>query len=932
MLGQLSDSEAEPLEAHLASCSRCDAAADGVMEDDGLIEAMRARSPVLESLPGTVIEDLMGRVRKLAGWAGDTPPSSGSGGDADDTFRGYDFLGPAQGPDELGSVGPYRILKVLGRGGMGVVFQARQPRPLRLVALKMILDAPALDPSRLSRFLSEAEAVARLQHPNIVQVYEAGEHRGRPFFAMEFVDGGNLAQNLAVAPLPAQAAAQLVQTLARATQHAHERGIVHRDLKPANVLLQMADGRSQIEKRAHGDAGEKSAIFNLQSAIPKIADFGLAKQRDIAPDGTMPEHQTESGAILGTPGYMAPEQALDAREIGPSADVYALGAILYEALTGRPPFKAASVLETLEQVRTQEPVPPGRLQPGLPRDLQTICLTCLAKEPARRYATARDLADDLGRYLRGEPIHARPVPRWERAWKWVRRKPAAAALLFVSVLSLAALVAGDLVYRAQLEDAVEQAETNAANASRERERADAGYVAARDTLKRMLDRLETRRVREIPQFRELQRALLEDALVFYQAILDKQDSPDPAVRRDTAGVCWRAATIQLLLGRPEAAAKNLGRAIALIDSLPAEQRALPENQALLAGCHNNLGLLANRGRRWDDAERQHRQALEINETLAQTWPKDRTHQLSIAETAHNLGALCQVRNRPTDAAKYYSRAIQIRSTLFREDPGNEAIQCALADDYVNLGLLQQTSNQHGKVEASYEKAEALLRPLVKRYPPGGEYALSLSALCINWGYFLRGAGRPQPALTRHNEAVDLVETILKQEPQHFEAQSRAYNAHGARAQAYEALGRWEEAVKDWDRVVELDRGPNAWERRLFRALALARAGEVARAVAEAQELEAKPEVTAEGHYNLACVLALAAGKSPADSRLSSAERKELAERAAKRAVSVLRRLHTQGYFNDVSHRQVLKTDEDLQALRQRMDFRQLVKEINAKPG
>jgi hypothetical protein len=349
----------------------------------------------------------------------------------------------------------YEVLGELGRGGMGVVYQARDTSLKRVVALKMILVGGHAGEHELTRFRSEAEAVARLQHPNIVQIHEVGEHDGLPYFSLEYCPGGSLSKRLAGTPLPPAEAAGLVATLALAVQAAHDKGVVHRDLKPANVLL--------------GEGG-----------VPKVADFGLAKRLDDA------SAKTHTGAVLGTPSYMAPEQA-QGRAAGPVVDVYSLGAILYECLTGRPPFKGATPLETLRQVIHDEPVPVTRLQPQTPRDLETVCLKCLHKESERRYDSARELADDLRRFLEGRPVLARPVGRLERAAKWARRNPAVAAMAAGVVL---ALLAGTGVSTGFGIVAWRQAEIARKNESdviaREKE-----LAAAYDDLKSSRDQLET---------------------------------------------------------------------------------------------------------------------------------------------------------------------------------------------------------------------------------------------------------------------------------------------------------------------------------------------------------------------------------------------------------------------------------------------------------
>jgi serine/threonine-protein kinase len=317
---------------------------------------------------------------------------------------------------ELPTIRGYEIQGVLGQGGVGVVYKTWHLRLNRPVALKMLLAGSYARLGEVERFLREAEAVASLRHPNIVQVYDVGDADGCPYFTMELIEGGSLAQKLEGTPYRAHQAAVLVATLAEAIQAAHQCGFIHRDLKPSNVLL-TADG------------------------TPKVTDFGLARRLEGSVGLTL------SGAPMGTPSYMAPEQARgDKGAIGPATDVYALGAILYELLTGRPPFRGETATATLQQVVADDPVLPGRLNPAVPRDLETICLKCLQKGPSERYASAAALADDLRRFERGEPISARRAGALERAVKWARRRPAAAALLAAGVLMLGGITAAAVWY------------------------------------------------------------------------------------------------------------------------------------------------------------------------------------------------------------------------------------------------------------------------------------------------------------------------------------------------------------------------------------------------------------------------------------------------------------------------------------------------------
>jgi WD40 repeat protein/predicted Ser/Thr protein kinase len=348
----------------------------------------------------------------------------------------------------------YELIRELGRGGMGVVYLARQAGLDRLVAVKMILAGEFSRPRDRARLQAEAAAVARLDHPNLVRIYEVGEWDGRPFFSMEYVEGPRLAEILRGTPMSPQRAAELGRALARASQSAHERGVVHRDLTPNNVLI-AADGQ------------------------PKIVDFGLSKLITGGAGATL------TGDVLGTASYMAPEQAGGrSKEVGPAADVYALGAILYEMLSGRPPFRAETPLDTLVQVVHDDPVAPGRLQPKVPRDLENICLKCLNKEPARRYPSALALAEDLNRYLAGLPVSARPVGMVSRAARWARRRPGTAALLAVSAAG--AFLAFGLVTWESRRASRAQASAERASQEEKRERIAAEAARGREAVQRRL--------------------------------------------------------------------------------------------------------------------------------------------------------------------------------------------------------------------------------------------------------------------------------------------------------------------------------------------------------------------------------------------------------------------------------------------------------------
>ena len=797
--------------------------------------------------------------------------------------------------------GDYELHREIGRGGKGVVYEARQISLNRVVAIKMVRIDHLGEETEKQRLRNEAETVALLDHPQVVPVYDVGELHGQLYFSMKLLSSGSLAGQLDRYTAQPRLAAQVVAQVARAVHHAHQRGVLHRDLKPSNILL---DALGQ----AH------------------VADFGLARR--IAGPGSQPEKSnlTHSVAILGTPSYMAPEQTRgDWRDVTTAADVYGLGGTLYALLTGSPPFVGEDVLATMLQVRERDPVPPRDRNPLVASDLETICLKCLEKEPARRYSSAEALANDLERWLIGKPIVARPVRAWERTWKWAQRKPAAAGFMVLSVTGVLAMVAGILMHSARLQKALDESKQNADEAQRQQKLARGHYDRARGTLEKMLEEFKSFRPGEVSQLRELQRRQIEDSLAFYQGALNDQDDADPDVRNDVAIASKRAGDLQGLLGKSGEARTNYTRAIQLLCDLPAEQRETAANQFLMASCYNHRGVVANQNRQWDDAERDHNTAREILESFWKKNSQEKQWRAALAETEHFLGALFQVQGKLAESESHLLKAAGLYSELAREHPEVESYLAKLADGEINLALLYQNTSKLPEAKRTYQKAEGHLLKLLSMQPTSGDYQMSLGALYSNWGLLQGGEGDRKTALLTLAKAIDLLEGVLKNEPNHFTARYRALNAHGARAQIYENLDQWADAVPDWERVVELDAQPNPWLHRVLRTVAIAQAGLHVRATTDVQLLAKDTSVPADGIYELGVACAISVKGVRSDRAIDDADRNLLAERYAVQAVAMFHSLHLQGYFQDPKHATTLSTDSRLQPLRGRADFEKLLR-------
>ena len=665
----------------------------------------------------------------------------------------------------LPAIPGYEVLGRLGHGGMGVVYKSRQVSLNRTVALKMILAGAHASPERLARFHIEAEALASLQHPNIVQIHEVGAHDGCPYLALEFVDGLPLDKMLAGTPLPPAAAARLVRTLAEAMHYAHQRGLVHRDLKPANVLLATCGLAS----------GAKAQVAEWG---PKITDFGLAKR--LEEDG-----RTQTGAILGTPNYMAPEQAEGrVRDIGPATDVYALGAILYELLTGRPPFGGDTVLQTLELVRTQEPKPPSRLGRAVPRDLETICLKCLHKAPARRYPTAQALAEDLRRFLAGEPITARPVGAPERAVKWVRRRPALAGLLAVSAAAALALLAlgawSDVRQRAAAERALARSRL------------------ARRAVDDMYTQVALQWLADEPHKDDLQRAFLQKALAIYEE-LAHDEGGDPSGLKETAVAYFHVGRICQELGDREQARQAYVRALALQQRLVAAQPRDASARHDLAETCTWLGELRRTGRGpLAEAEGAYRQALALQERLVADFPGEPAYRADQARSYYNLGLAHMDGGRPAEAADDYGRAIALLDGLRGRFPDDPRYRQELARSLADRAILHRGQGRLAAAEADGRRAIDLLTPLRAGPQSRPAYRLELAVYYGNLGNLLLAQERSAEARDAYEQALALLRALADDFPERPGYRYELANTSNGLAALLATTGQGDEAGRRWE--------------------------------------------------------------------------------------------------------------------------------------
>ncbi len=890
----------------------------------------------------------------------------------------------------------FRIVREIGRGGMGVVYEAEEQNLSRRVAVK-ILPAHSLDdPRQIQRFEREAKAAGRLHHPNIVPVFGVGQSQGTHYYVMQYIDGlgldvvvdelrrlhqagwsphysdvngltkgpdqhppgpgqkgsdasratvADVARSLAEgiratdghpqenekpidAHLPGSASlpssctptqgsrpnlsslispgssepstqsdlgrtyfdrvAKIGVQAADALEYANHQGVLHRDIKPSNLLL------------------------DIQGNI-WIADFGLATTTDA-------DDLTQSGQVLGTFRYMAPERFQGKCDV--RADVYSLGLTLYELIALKAAFDETNRFELIERIQHEDPERLRKVNDRIPIDLATVIHKAIAHEPAHRYATPKAFAEDLRRYLRGEPVRARRIGPLGRAAKWARRHPwqtISATLLLATLTSLAGFF-----YWHNLQLRAEVARTQAKDAQSRR-----NYREARATVQAMLGRLYDQRVEGIPRLLDLRREFREDALGFYDRILSGVESNDPVVRADTALALNEASSLQVQVQHFAEAEKLLERSRKLADGLLAEKPDEMEYVKIKVDCLIKLGPCLLGLEKADQALSAGAQAIEVAQRILAEDRADvvRLELLAICYQQYGNALLAQIRR--AEARTYFHKAIDVRSRI---DPSQlPGVTTRLAHALINEGLSFWQDQEKSQAEAVFRRAEDVLRSVPPELQARSDsIGISLAQLYINWGGMLHMSGRYTEAVTRADEGLIRIEGHLRNEPSDAAAREMCLKLHGNRGYAFMGLEKHAESAVEWARVIELSPQPVPAIYRVRLAIELLKAGETARALTEAQLVKPDPTIGGEDRYDLGCIFARSAASIHADSQLVPQERAGREKAQIKNALSWLKLAADLGLFNDPAFCEQVKKDPDLSILVPLDEFRRIIEASRVK--
>jgi eukaryotic-like serine/threonine-protein kinase len=714
LTGALSSSEEASVGIHVIDCVHCQSSLDDESDDAVLKRWLELGRGAETTDPDPELIDRL--VGELCPTAPDREPPRDPLPDL--TVGGVGFADPEA---DIGRIGPFRLLDELGRGGMGIVYRAWDEPLRRVVALKVLRPEHAEAADRL-RLVREAQLAARFQNDHAVTIHSVVDPAdGLPYLVMEYVRGQTLAELIGSGQRPEpRRLATLVAQVALALDAAHTAGLVHRDVKPSNILIDSTTGRA------------------------KITDFGLARSLS-APIGI-----TREGVVAGTPAYMSPEQARGGAELDLRTDLYSLGATLYEALTGQPPF-AGAAHAILRRIVEEEPIPPRRFDYEIPADLETICLKALAKEPARRYQTARDLGDDLGRWSRGEPIHARPATRLERVWRWCSRNPGVAGLTASLAVALLAGFLGVVWQWRRAELNRQQAEANLKDAQ-------ASFARARRAVDQFYTRFYEQGVLSVPGLEKVRHDVIVEMLQYYKDFLDQHQN-DPSLRRELAVTCSRLGMLTLDLGHKKDALGLVQRAFRDLEPLARDSPNDREVHDHMVRCLNNMGLLEAALGDAESARKTYQRGIELLNERLRREPGTLKLQRGLAAMNGNLANLFLATDL-AQARKAYLQTLEIQKELVRRDPTQLTFKSDLAITYHNLS----SKGNRDEREAWCQQSLELRKQLVDQEPTNVLYRRNLARSYQALSNVQFDSGRPKDSLKSQEECCRLLQQAVAEQP------------------------------------------------------------------------------------------------------------------------------------------------------------------------
>lgn len=844
--------------------------ADGTLDDGAVFERIELHVASCRECTRWLSRQEPGPVEQaLAAWSGE---------------QGFPDSGPAP---------RYEIVEEIGRGGSGIVYKARQAGLDRLLAWKVLISGSRASPAELARFRREAQALALLDHPLIVKVHDFGEQEGCPFLALELVEGPTLARRLARGPVDPRQVAVWVRDLALAVEYAHQRSVHHRDLKPQNILLSI-----QSAVRGGKIPEETGVLVEDSQYVPRLADFGLARFGD---DSVF---RTRTGETLGTPAYLAPEMTgtRHGTDVAATVDVYGLGTILYECLTGRPPFVGSSHLEILSAVVHAEPPSIRILRHSVPRDLAVICHRCLQKNPLHRFPSAAALAEDLDRFLKGEPVSSRPVSWLERAVRWCRRNPWKAVAASLAGLGVLAVPAAGVYHNAQLR--------------LEKSTAQARYESTRSTLWEMLHSLNTGQAQSIPQLAELSEKQTAQALALFREL--SEADPSDQSQLDVARAEIMAGTLAILLGKTADGEPHLQRAIEICSRLKDRSRVSEQALGQLATALNKRGVGLLNG-----PDRTHSisclsQALDIHRQLLKQNPHDRHWKSGVAWSLMNLGSAWQTLGDYGRAIPLLEESVAITDALVRESPDaadSDSHRQAAAGSRINLASIHLAQENRVAAEAAFREGLEELEKLLVRMPDSKSVVEDLSVGLLNYSNLLASLDRVEDAVASCTRARELVLAKLAIEPNHALLRHNLFLVTANRANLNGTRNVLPEASQDWKEAVELAPDPAM---KIYcgqmRIRCLAKLGEISAARTELEAIDESALQPAEQFLQATCWALLGdAWLEVKESGTGSPAGAE-ATAALVRAWNLLVRLQSEGHL-DAVQREHLRTSPECLGLK-----------------